>query len=95
MFQKFQQLKELKQLRDQAMAMQKALAQEFITVEESGIKIVMSGDQKVHKIEIDGDENRDLVDAMNKALQESQKVAAKKLQEMGGGLGGLLGGMGK
>ncbi len=92
MFQKFQQLKELKQLRDQAMAMQKALAQEFITVEENGIKIVMSGDQKVHKIEIDGEENKHLVDAMNKALQESQKVAAKKLQEMGGGLGGLLGG---
>ena len=92
MFQKLQQLKELKKLRDQAMAMQKALAQEFITVEENGIKIVMSGDQKLHKVEIDGEENRDLVNAMNKALQESQKVAAKKLQEMGGGLGGLLGG---
>ncbi len=92
MFQKLQQLKELKQMRDRAMAMQKALAQEFINVEEKGIKVVMSGDQKVHKIEIDGDENRDLVNALNKALKESQKVAAKKLQEMGGGLRGLLGG---
>jgi DNA-binding protein YbaB len=92
MFQKFQQLKELKQLRDQAMAMQKALAQEEIVVEEDGIKIKMTGDQKVQRIEIDGEENRKLADVMNKALAESQKVAAKKLQEMGGGLGGLLGG---
>lgn len=91
MFDKFQQLKKLKQLRDQAMAMQKVLAQEFVNVERNGIKIVMSGDQKVHKVEIDGEEQRNLVDTFNEAIKESQKVAAKKVQEMGGGLSGLLG----
>lgn len=91
MFDKFQQLKKLKQLRDQAMAMQKVLAQEFVNIEKNGIKIVMSGDQKVHKVEIDGEEQRNLVDAFNEAIKESQKVAAKKVQEMGGGLSGLLG----
>lgn len=90
MFQKLQQLRDLKKLRDSAMAMQKALAQEFVNIEQDGIKVVMSGDQKIHKVEIDGEENRDLVDALNKALQESQKIAAKKMQEMGG-----LGGLGK
>lgn len=93
MFQKLQQLKELKKMRDSAMAMQKALSQEFVNLEENGIKIVMSGDQKVHKIEVDGEENRDLVEIINKALKESQKIAAKKMQEMGGfgGLGKMFG----
>ncbi|MBI4032997.1 MAG: YbaB/EbfC family nucleoid-associated protein [Candidatus Blackburnbacteria bacterium] len=91
MFEKLQQLKELKRLRDQAMAMQKALAQETIVVEEDGIKVVMSGDQKLQKLEVNGEEQSKVADVINKALKESQKVAAKKIQEMGGGLGGLLG----
>lgn len=73
------------------MAMQKALAQETIVVEEDGIKVVMSGDQKLQKLEVEGEEKSKVADVINKALKESQKVAAKKLQEMGGGLGGLLG----
>jgi DNA-binding protein YbaB len=91
MFDKFQQLKELKKMRDQAMEMQKALAQEKIEVEEQGIRVVMTGDQQVKEIEIEGENQRQLVDVINKAIKKSQEVAARKLQEMGGGLGGLLG----
>lgn len=92
MFQKMQQAKQLWDLRNKAMAMQKALAQEFVTVEKNGVKVVMSGDQKAHRIEIDGQENERVTEAVNEAVKEAQKVAAKKIQEMGGGLGGLLGG---
>ncbi|MBI4059362.1 YbaB/EbfC family nucleoid-associated protein [Candidatus Microgenomates bacterium] len=92
MFDKFQQLKKLKQLRDQAMQMQKVLQQETITVEERNVKVVMRGDQQIQGLTIDGEEQKNVVEAVNKALKESQKVAAKKLQEMGGGLSGLLGG---
>jgi len=91
MFDKFKQLGELKKMRDQAMEMQKALAQERIEVEEQGIKIVMTGDQRVESLEIDGEDNHRLVDVLNKAIKKSQEVAARKLQEMSGGLGGLLG----
>ena len=63
-----------------------------ITVERNGVKVVMSADQKVVKLEIDGEERKDIVEILKDAHKESQKVAAKKLQEMGGGLGGLLGG---
>lgn len=93
MFQKFQQLKQLKQLRDKAMQMQKALSQEFVTVEKGDVKVVLSCDQKIHKVEIDGENNQDAVNALNDAISQSQKEAAKKLQEMGGlgGLGGMLG----
>lgn len=91
MFDKFKQLGELKKMRDQAMEMQKALAQEKIEVEEQGIKVVMTGDQRVETLEINGEEQNSLKDVLNKAIKKSQEVAARKLQEMSGGLGGLLG----
>lgn len=78
-------------MRDQAMEMQKALAQEKIEMEEQGIRVVMTGDQQVKEIEIEGEAQHRLVDVLNKAIKKSQEVAARKLQEMGGGLGGLLG----
>jgi DNA-binding protein YbaB len=91
MFDKVKQLGELKKMRDQAMQMQKALAQEKIEVEEQGMKIVMTGDQRVETLEINGEEQSSLKDLLNKAIKKSQEVAARKLQEMSGGLGGLLG----
>jgi DNA-binding protein YbaB len=91
MFDKVKQLGELKKMRDQAMQMQKALAEETIDLEENGIKIVMSGDQKIREIEIEGEDQSRLVEVINKAIKKSQEVAARKLQEMSGGLGGLLG----
>lgn len=91
MFDKLQQLKELKKMRDQAMAMQKALAAEEIVVEENDVKVTMTGDQKVKELSVKGISNQVLVDVLNKAIKKSQEVAAKKLQEMSGGLSGLLG----
>jgi len=91
MLDKFKQLKELKHMRDQAMAIQRQLAAEEVVVEEQGIKIVMTGDQKVKSLEIDGESQNRLIDVLNKAIKKSQEVAAKKLQEMSGGLTGLLG----
>ena len=89
---KFQQLRDLKKMRDQAMEIQRQLAAEEVVVEEGGIKIVMTGDQKVKNLEVDGESQNRLIDVLNKAIKKSQEVAAKKLQEMGGGLSGLLGG---
>ena len=94
MFEKLQQLKKLNDLRSQAMQMQKALAQEFVTQEKGNVRVVLSCDQKVHKVEIDGENQDKIVDVLNDALKESQKVAAKKMSENMGGLGGLLGGLG-
>ena len=94
MFDKVKQLGELKKMRDQAMAIQKQLAAKTITVEEEGIKIVISGDQKIQALEVNGVQNSLLVDKLNKALKKSQEMAAKMMQEMSGGLGGLLKGMG-
>ena len=89
---KFKQLAELKKMRDQAMEIQRALAQEKVEVEEGEIKIVITGDQKIEKVEVNGLEQDKLKEVLNKAIKKSQEIAAKKLQEMGGGLSGLLGG---
>lgn len=84
---------ELKKLRDQAMQIQKALQAEQITVEKNGVVIVMTGDQKVVNISTNGRSDNDVKEAINEAIKKSQEVAAKKLSQMGGGLGGLMGGM--
>ncbi|MBP9670487.1 YbaB/EbfC family nucleoid-associated protein [Candidatus Woesebacteria bacterium] len=96
MFDKFQQMgqqvSQLKKIRDQAVQMQKQLQAEVIEVEENGIRVVMTGDQKVETVTIDGKYEERLVKILNDAIKKSQQVAAKKLQEMSGGLKGLLGG---
>jgi DNA-binding protein YbaB len=92
---KFKQVGELKKMRDQAMAIQKQLQQEQVDINENGVHVVVSGDQKIQVLEIDGSQNLRVLETLNKALKKSQEVAAKKMQEMSGGLGGLLKGMGQ
>jgi DNA-binding protein YbaB len=91
MFNPLKNLQDLKSMRDQAVKIQQALAQEIITVERNGVKVIISGDQKVQTIEVNGQEDQNIKEAVNEAIKKSQEVAAKKLQEMSGGLGGMLG----
>ena len=86
------QLGELKRMRDQAMQIQRQLQAEEVSVEKNGVSIVITGDQKLKSLEINGRSDRDVVEAVNEAIKKSQEIAARKLQQMGGGLGGLLGG---
>lgn len=92
MFNPLQGLGDLKKMRDQAMAIQKELQKELVTVDKHGVRVVMSGDQKVVEIETNGKSDNDVKDAVNEAIKKSQEIAAKKMMQMGGGLGGLLGG---
>lgn len=86
-------LGDLKKLRDQAVQMQKQLAQEEIVVEEGDVRVVISGDQKIKEFTVQGIGSDVAVSALNKAIKKSQELAAKKLQQMsGGGMPGLGGG---
>ena len=91
---KFRQVRELKRMRDEAMKLQKQLAQIEVTESKGDVEVTMSGDMKVVSITVDGESSNDIKDAVNKAIQAAQKESAKKMQEMGGGLAGLLGGQG-
>ena len=90
MFNKLKQLGDLKKMRDQAVQMQKELAGQTIEVYENGVKIVMTGDQQINVLEVDGASSERVVNVLNKAIKQSQELAARKLAEMSGGLQGLM-----
>ena len=92
MFDKLQQLKELKKMRDEAMSIQRALDQEVVEVEKRGVKVKVTLAQRFVSIEAQGRDDEDIKEAVNEAVKESQKQAARKMQQMGGleGLKGML-----
>ena len=80
--------------------LQKELQKMVITVEkgDGAVSVEITGEQKIKKINIDpeyvdlddiGQLERWLEDAVKEAIQESQKVAAEKMQPMMGALGDL------
>jgi len=84
----------------QARKMQKELQREIITVEagDGAVSVEITGEQKIKKIHIDPD-SVDLDDigqlemwleeAVKEAINQSQKVAAEKMQPLMGSLGNL------
>ena len=86
MLDKVKNLGKLAKIRGQAKKLQKVLSSEEVVIHEGSIKIVISGDQKFKEVIVNGQKNKALVDALNKAIKKSQKLAAKKLQGMEGGL---------
>ncbi len=91
----FGKLGDLNKLRQQAMQMQKNLSGQQITIEENGVKIVITGDQRIMELSIQGISNEVLNDVLNKAIRKSQELAAKELMNVSGGMGGLMGGGGQ
>jgi DNA-binding protein YbaB len=88
----FSQLGDLKKMRDQAMQIQRELQAEEVSVDKNGVQIVITGDQKIKDIRVNGRSDDDVKEAVNEAVKKSQEVAARKLATMQGGLSGLLGG---
>lgn len=87
MFDKMKQMYELKRQADQ---MKKDLEVEVIEVEHGDVKVRINGAQKILDLDFpEGIDKNKLRDAINKASDEAQKVAAKKMQGMMGGMGGL------
>lgn len=87
-------------MRQKAMALQKELEKIIETLEKNGWQVSVTGDQKIRYIKKDGEARlpdgqdlKDLVDLINEAMKKVQKESAKKMMEMGGGLGGILGGL--
>jgi DNA-binding YbaB/EbfC family protein len=79
---------------------QKELQKQIITVEqgEGAVKVEISGEQKLKKVHIDpsrvdlddiGQLERWVEEAVRDAIQQSQKIAAEKMQPMMGALGDL------
>jgi len=93
---RFDQAKMLLQVKK----IQKELQKQIITVEEGdgAVKVEITGEQKIKKIHINpeyvdlddiGQLERWIEDAVKEAIQESQRIAAEKMQPMMGALGNL------
>jgi len=85
----FNKLKQIKDLRSQAKTMQNALSGESVTIQKSGVKMIMNGNMEVIEFTAPDDISTktltELVPGIvNNAIKDVQKIMAKKMQEMGG-----------
>lgn len=82
----FKALGDLNQMRKQAAQIQAALEQEEFEVIQGNIRIVISGNQNVRVVEVDGVPDENLKRAFNDAVKRSQQAAAGKLAELSKGM---------
>lgn len=82
MFNPFKALGDVNAMRQQAMQIQAALEKEEFEVTSGNVRILISGNQNVKVVEIDGVENEDVKCALNDAIKKSQQAAAMKLAEL-------------
>jgi DNA-binding protein YbaB len=85
----FNKLKQFQDLRHQAKTMQSALAEETITEEKNGVKVVLNGNLEIISLSLNESLNKSAQEeatknCLNSALKRAQKLMAKKLQDMGG-----------
>jgi len=85
----FNKLKQFRDLRSQAKTVQSALAQEVVSEEKRGVKLVLNGNMEVLELHLNPELSKEaqeetLKDCFNDALKRTQRLMAKKLQDMGG-----------
>ena len=93
------QAKDLYKLQRQAKTIKKELKNIHIEAEADGITVVVDGEQNFIEVKVpdalSGDTKRiskAFVEASNKAIKKSQMIAADKMKDVMGGMGGLFGG---
>lgn len=75
-------LGDLNQMRQQAAKIQQMLEKEEFDITSGNVRIVITGNQNVKLVEVDGERNDQLTRAFNEAIKKSQQAAAGKLQEI-------------
>jgi len=85
-------LKNLNKWRKAQADIEKQMEQIFASAEKDGIKVVVSANNKIISVEVEGDEDKLLKDLINSALKDAKKKAEKKLRGQASelGLGDLL-----
>jgi DNA-binding protein YbaB len=78
----FKALGDLNAMRKQAATIQAALEQEEFEINEGNVRILISGNQNVKVVEVDGVANETIKRAINDAIKKSQQAAAMKLTQL-------------
>ena len=83
----FKMLGDINQMRKQAAAIQQALEKEEFEVVIGNVRVVITGNQNVKEIEVDGMPDENMKRAVNDAIKRSQQAAAGKLAELSKSIG--------
>lgn len=83
----FKMLSDMNAMRKQAMQIQQMLEKEEYEIVQGSIRIVISGNQNIKTVEVDGIRNDSLIRAFNDAIKKSQQAAAGKLAELSKSMG--------
>lgn len=80
----------LMKLKQEAEKIQKELEKQEFTTEKGRIKVVITGNQIVRSVQIDGQDVPELTEVVNDAIRQSQQAAASRLADISKemGLGG-------
>ncbi len=78
----FKALGDMNAMRKQAAQIQQALELEEFEVAQGNIRIVITGNQNVKVVEVDGVANETMKRVINDAIKKSQQAAAMKLAEL-------------
>jgi len=83
----FDKIKDINKLRKAQGDIKKQLEQIFVTSEKAGMRLIIRGDKKIEKLEIDGSDNKILKDMINDSFKEVDKKVEKQtrgqLQDLG------------
>lgn len=76
----FEKLKELNKFKQVQSKIKKQMEDIFSTTEKNGIRVVVRGDKKIQKIEIDGEDQKELKDLINDAFGGVDKKVEKQMR---------------
>ncbi|MFA6982273.1 MAG: YbaB/EbfC family nucleoid-associated protein [Patescibacteria group bacterium] len=76
----FDKVKALNNLRKTQAEMKKQLEQIFISYSSRGVEVLVRGDKKIEKVELDGIEQKELRDALNDAMKQVDKKVEKQMR---------------
>jgi len=71
--------------------LQRKIMGKKIEVEKDGVKVIVTGDGKIKRIEVDGNEEKRIMEAANEAITKAQKYQAEEMQGSMGDLSSIFG----
>lgn len=83
----FKMLGDINSMRKQAAVIQQALEKEEFEVVVGNVRVLITGNQNVKTVEIDGAYQEQVKQAVNEAIKKSQQAAAGKLAELSKSMG--------
>ena len=76
----FEKIKELNKLKQTQSKIKKQMEEIFAVKEKGNIKIVVRGDKKIQKLEIDGEDRKDLRELLNDVFGDVDKKVEKQMR---------------